>query len=257
LDWLLGGMKAGQLIIIAARPAVGKTSLGMNMAEHIAVDCGVSVGVFSLEMEAEELGFRMACSRSGVDNKLAQSGGIPERDFPKIHKVVAAIANSPLTIDARGGLTIAQVAARARRMVHRHGIKLLVVDYLSLIAGGGRHENRTAEITRVSNGLKTLAKQLKLPIIALSQLNRDSDKGTPRKPRLSDLRDSGSVEQDADICILLHRDESKEGWEDEPMHRIQLIIAKHRNGPTGLIDMDFHCSTTRFHEASTVDNSAR
>jgi replicative DNA helicase len=205
------------------------------------VDDETPVGVFSLEMTADELTSRLIAARARVPSDRIELGEIIESDKPKIANASSRIARAPLHICDEGGLTIAQLRARARRMAMRHGIKLLVVDYLQLMRGR-RQENRTVEITEISNGLKALAKELRLPVLALSQLNREVERDQKREPRLSDLRDSGSVEQDADIVCFLHPTEEAES---EPM-RVNLLIRKHRNGPTGKVPLLFFKRWTRF-----------
>lgn len=244
LDRILGGLRNGQLVIVAARPSVGKTSLAMNIAERVAVDDRIPAGVFSLEMTAKELLHRMACCRARVDSVAGQSGRLAGADIERLTVAHAAIAKAPLNLCDHGGLTVGRLAGIARRMKQRHGIKLLLVDYLQLLRTGDKGRSRYEEVTAISNSLKLLAKDLHIPVIALAQLSRDVEKGD-RKPRLSDLRDSGAIEQDADIVALLHRDGDATG----NMQRIELIVAKHRSGPTGKVDLRFNRSFTRFESA--------
>jgi replicative DNA helicase len=246
LNAITGGMKPGQLIILAARPACGKTSLAMNIAEHVAVDSGLPVGVFSLEMTKSELTFRMICSRSRVDSQAAHAGELDERGMQRITVAAAAIAKAPLVIDDHGGMSISQMRAKARRMFHRHGVRLIVVDYLQLMSGGGRRtENRNLELAEITGGLKSMAKELALPVIACSQLNRDTERDGKRKPRLSDLRDSGAIEQDADLVGFLWKDGAEETPEGvDPA--IDLLIEKHRNGSLGKVRLVFQKTFTRF-----------
>lgn len=240
-DWMTHGIKAGQMIVLAARPGVGKTSLAMNIVENVAVDQKYPVGVFSLEMTALELIHRMACSRSRIDSSRAQDGDLREGDMPRLNRAMVEIRNAPIRICEKGGLTIAQLAARARRMHQRQNVKLLVIDYLQLMRTRSMG-NRNEQITEISNGVKALAKDLRVPIIVLSQLSRDVEK-TDREPRLSDLRDSGSIEQDADIVILLS---PKPKNPDEQLQEVDALIQKHRGGPTGKIQLLFNPSLTRF-----------
>lgn len=245
LDHRLRGMKPGQVIVIAARPGMGKTSLALNIAERIACDDGIPVGVFSLEMGKEELTNRLISSRARIPSEVLDDGTISEVDLPKIAAAAGRIANSPLHIEDAGGLTIAQLRAKARRMAMRHHIKLLVVDYLQLMRGVRRGENRNAEVSEISNGLKALAKELHVPVLTLSQLNRECERDG-REPRLSDLRDSGAVEQDADVVLFLHHDNEREGMDPCP---VNLLIRKHRNGAVGKVALQFFRRWTRFESA--------
>jgi replicative DNA helicase len=252
LDRLTAGFRPGQLVIIGARPSVGKTSLAMNIAERVAVDGGISTAVFSLEMSTKELLFRMLCCRARVDS-MAATRGLTDRD--SIARILAAgqrIKKAPLQIVDTGGLTIAKLSSIARKLSQRHRIRLLIVDYLQLLRCESRSlDNRTTEITRISNGLKLLARELNCVVIAPAQLNRDLEKDK-RAPRLSDLRDSGSLEQDADIVGLLHRDVNADG----DVVPVELNIAKNRNGPTGKVHLVFRKSFTRFESAALPERPA-
>jgi len=258
LDKMTTGLHAGEMIVIAARPSVGKTSLAMNIAEHVALDQRLPVGVFSLEMTAESLVLRMMCSRSRVNLRNVREGFLAERDFPKLTSTAGELAKAPLFIDDSSGLSILQMRAKARRMHQQHGIKLFVVDYLQLLHSSSRRaENRQQEFADISNGIKALAKELSVPIIVLSQLNREVEKEKGRTPRLSDLRESGSIEQDADLVGLLYRPSKGESEEDDgtPSDSISvnLLIAKQRNGPAGEdVLLTFFKTFTRFESASRV-----
>src|SRR5437762_4218464 len=236
LDKMTSGFHEGEMIVIAARPSMGKTSLAMNIAEHVAIDQRLPVGVFSLEMTADSLVLRMLCSRSRVNLRNVRDGFLVERDFPIMTGNAGKLANAPLFIDDSSGLSILQLRAKARRMAQQYGIKLFVVDYLQLLHSTARRaDNRQQEIADISNGIKSLAKELKVPVVVLSQLNREVEKEKGRPPRLSDLRESGAIEQDADLVGLLYRpakeeDDSAERVEAEP---INLLIAKQRNGQIG------------------------
>jgi replicative DNA helicase len=254
------GLHGGEMIMVAARPSVGKTSLAMNIAEHVALDLKAPVGVFSLEMTADQLILRMLCSRSRVNLRDIRDGFLAERDFPKLTGAAGKMAGAPLFIDDTAGLSILQLRAKARRMWQQYGIKLFVIDYLQLLHSTSRRsENRQQEIAEISGGIKALAKELNVPIIVLSQLNRELEKRGPgERPRLSDLRESGAIEQDADLVGLLYRDiKTKEG-EEEPGDLdleaipVKLFIAKQRNGPTGDVDLTFIKSYTRFESAAKV-----
>lgn len=257
-DKMTTGLHGGEMIVIAARPSVGKTSLAMNVCEHVAVDLRQPVGVFSLEMTAESLVLRMLCSRSRVNLRSVREGFLAERDFPKLTGTAGKLANAPLFIEDTSGLSILQLRAKARRMHNQYGIKLFVVDYLQLLHSTARRaENRQQEIADISSGIKALAKELNVPVIVLSQLNREVERDR-REPRLSDLRESGAIEQDADLVGLLYR--STAGNDDEgsaPGHEadalpISLLIAKQRNGPTGEVSLTFLRSITRFESASKL-----
>jgi replicative DNA helicase len=255
-DKMTDGLHAGEMVIIAARPSMGKTSLAMGIAEHVAVDLGQHVGVFSLEMTGESLILRMMCSLGRVNLRNIRDGFMSEADFPKLTQAASRINGAPLHIDDTAGLSILQLRARARRMHQRHGIKLFVIDYLQLLNSSSRkaQENRQIEIAEISSGIKALAKELGVPVIVLSQLNREIEKEKNRKPRLSDLRESGSIEQDADLVGLLYKPgtETEEG--EAPAEAdgvpVNLLIAKQRNGPTGDVNLTFLKPYTRFESAA-------
>ena len=255
LDKMTTGLHGGEMIVIAARPSMGKTSLAMNVAEAVAIDQKLPVGVFSLDMTAESLVLRMLCSRSRVNLRKIRDGFFSERDFPKLTGAAGKMAAAPLFIDDSPGLSILQLRAKARRMWQQHGIKLFVIDYLQLLHSTARRaENRQQEIADISNGVKALAKELDVPVIVLSQLNRELEKDKSRKPRLSDLRESGSIEQDADLVALLYKpsgDEDEETPEQEGV-AVRLYIAKQRNGPTGDVDLTFLKPYTRFEGSAKV-----
>src|SRR5713101_3909672 len=256
LDKMTSGLHEGEMIVIAARPSMGKTSLAMNIADTVAVDQRLPVGVFSLEMTAEALVLRMLCSRSRVNLRNITSGFLANQDFPKLTGAAGKLANAPLFIDDSAGLSILQLRAKARRMAQQYGIKLFVIDYLQLLHSTARRaENRQQEIADISNGIKALAKELKVPVIVLSQLNRELEKDKNRKPRLSDLRESGAIEQDADLVALLYKpssgDDDEAGAEQDAVP-VNLLIAKQRNGPTGDVNLTFLKSYTRFESAAKI-----
>ena len=253
LDRKTLGLQPGDMAIIAGRPSMGKTSLAMNIAEHVACESRIPVGVFSLEMTGRALALRMLCSRARVNLKEITSGFIADRDFPKLTAAAGKIANAPLYIDESATLTILQLKAKARRMHQQHGIKLLVVDYLQKIQGG-RREKREQEVADVSSGLKSIAKELSIPVIALCQRNRESEKDKKRKPRMADLRESGAIEQDADFIGILYRPESEEG--DSSCQPVNLYIAKQRNGESDCdVELVFNKTITRFENAAKIDPS--
>ena len=259
LDKMTTGLHGGEMIVIAARPSVGKTSLAMNIAEHVAVDQHLPVGVFSLEMTADSLVLRMLCSRSRVNLRNVREGFLAERDFPKLTGAAGKLAGAPLFIDDSSGLSILQMRAKARRMYQQHGIRLFVIDYLQLLNSTSRRaENRQQEISDISSGIKALAKELNVPVIVLSQLNREVEREKGRPPRLSDLRESGAIEQDADLVGLLYR--PTKGGDDEDGSEgsaeamaVNLLIAKQRNGPANEdVQLTFLKQYTRFESAAKI-----
>ncbi len=257
LDKMTTGLHGGEMIVIAARPSMGKTSLAMNMAEAVAIDQKLPVGVFSLEMGSESLVLRMLCSRARVNLRNIREGFFSERDFPKITAAAGKLANAPLYIDDTGGLSILQLRAKARRMWQQYGIKLFIIDYLQLLHSTARRaENRQQEIADISSGVKSLAKELNVPVIVLSQLNRELEKDKSRKPRMSDLRESGSIEQDADLIGLLYKpsagDEDEGPSVEQETVQVNLLIAKQRNGPTGDVALTFLKTYTRFESAAKI-----
>jgi replicative DNA helicase len=260
LDKMTSGLHGGEMVVIAARPSMGKTSLAMNIAEYVAIEQRLPVGVFSLEMTSESLVLRMLCSRSRVNLRNVREGFLAERDFPKLTGSAGKLANSPLFIDDSSALSILQLRAKARRMSQQYGIKLFVIDYLQLLHSTARRaENRQQEIADISSGIKSLAKELNVPIIVLSQLNRELEREKNRKPRLSDLRESGAIEQDADVVGLLYRpssgdDEESGSAAEEDAIPLNLLIAKQRNGPTGDVNLTFLKSYTRFESAAKVSD---
>jgi len=264
LDKMTSGLHPGEMVVIAARPSIGKTSLAMNMAEHAAVEQKMPVGVFSLEMTAESLVLRLLCSRARVNLRNIRDGFLSERDFVKLTTAAGHLSGCPLFIDDTSGLSILQLRAKARRLHQQHGIKLFVIDYLQLLHSTARRaENRQQEIADISGGIKALAKELKVPVIVLSQLNRDFEKDKSRKPNMSDLRESGSIEQDADLVGLLYRADPEDPTrrresEDEALSQdvipVNLLVAKQRNGPTGDVHLVFQRSMTRFESAAKVSD---
>jgi replicative DNA helicase len=256
-DKMTSGLHPGEMIVIAARPSMGKTSLAMNIAEAVAIDQNVPVGVFSLEMTADSLVLRMLCSRARVNLRNIREGFLAERDFPKLTGAAGKLQGAPLYIDDSSGLSVLQMRARARRMWQQYGIKLFVIDYLQLLHSTARRaENRQQEIADISGGIKALAKECGVPVIVLSQLNRELEKDKERKPRLSDLRESGAIEQDADLVALLYKPSTEE--KDGPIAvesdaiPVNLLIAKQRNGPTGDVPLTFFKGYTRFETAAKI-----
>jgi replicative DNA helicase len=253
LDRMTSGLHAAEMIVIAARPSMGKTAFAMNIAEHVAMDIGKAVAVFSLEMSSQQLVQRILCSRAKVDLQRVRNGFLSERDFPNLTAAASQVAAAKMFIDDTPGLTVTELRAKARRIKSQHDIQLIVIDYLQLLRSMSRRaqDNRQLEISEISSGIKALAKELSLPIIVIAQLNRQPDTRAKEggRPRLSDLRESGSIEQDADVVGLLVRPEYYETDDEAKQERAgeaELIIAKQRNGPTGDVPLTFLKQYTRF-----------
>jgi replicative DNA helicase len=252
-DRMTSGLHPSEMIVIAARPSMGKTALAMNIAEHVAINEKLPVGVFSLEMSSQQLVQRLLCSRARVNLQKVRDGFLAERDFPSLTAAASKLAEAKIFIDDTAGLSILELRAKARRLKAQQNVQLLIVDYLQLLRSTTRRaqDNRQLEISEISAGLKGLAKELKVPVIVVAQLNRQPEARTGGKPRLSDLRESGSIEQDADLVGLLVRPEV---YEDDPEAReeksgeAELIIAKQRNGPVGEIPLTFLKEFTRFED---------
>ena len=256
LDEMLCGLHNGDMIIIAGRPSMGKTSFAMNIAEHIAADNDSAVAIFSLEMGNMQLVQRILCSRAHVDLQSIRKGNIDEAGYSELVRTGSELSEKPLYIDDTSGLTPLELKAKARRLKSRYDIKCIVVDYLQLMnAGGGRNESRQQEITMMSRQLKALARELDVPVIVLSQLNRAAENREGHRPRMSDLRESGSIEQDADVVILLHREDYYHRGEPEytDNKQAEVIIAKQRNGPTGTVKLTFLEQFTRFENLTFVE----
>jgi replicative DNA helicase len=257
LDRMTSGLHPAEMIVIAARPSMGKTALAMNIAEHVAVTAKKPVAVFSLEMSSQQLVQRLLCSRAKVDLQRLRSGFLSERDFPSLTAAAAQLGDAQLFIDDTAGISIGEMWAKARRLKSQHDIQLIVVDYLQLLRSASRRaqDNRQLEISEISGGIKNLAKELNIPILVLSQLNRQPDARAREggRPRLSDLRESGSIEQDADVVGLLVRPEyykTDEDAKEECAGEAELIVAKQRNGPTGEVKLTFLKQYTRFENRS-------
>jgi replicative DNA helicase len=258
LDRMTSGLHAAEMIVIAARPSMGKTALAMNIAEHVSIDVGKPVAVFSLEMSSQQLVQRLLCSRAQVDLQNVRNGFLSERDFPKLTSAASQLAAAKIFIDDTPGLTVTELRAKSRRMKSQYDIQLIVIDYLQLLRSMSRRaqDNRQLEISEISGGIKALAKELNLPIIVIAQLNRQPDTRAKEggRPRLSDLRESGSIEQDADLVGLLVRSDYYETDDDaknEIASEAELIIAKQRNGPTGDVPLTFLKKYTRFEPRET------
>ena len=246
MDRILLGMQRKDLILLAARPSVGKTALAVNIALN-AAKSGSKVAIFSLEMSKTQLAQRMLSSLSLVNLKQLISGDITE--WEDIFEASSIIAGNSIYMDDTAGISITELRSKCRRLKADSGLDFIMIDYLQLMTSEGRNENRQQEISTISRNLKALAKELDVPILALSQLSRDSEK-SGRKPKLSDLRESGAIEQDADVVILLYR-EDYQNEEAEVKNQIELIIAKHRNGETGSVELNFIKECTRFVDLQT------
>ncbi len=245
LDKKLSGLQGSQLIIIAGRPGMGKTSFALNIAQNVAIKHKTPVAIFSLEMSKEQLAIRMMCSEGLVDSQKTRTGGLTHSDLDRLADAVKMLSQSPIYIDDSPTITVMEMLAKARRLKQEVGLGLVVIDYLQLMTGKGRRENRQQEIAGMTRALKIMAKEIDLPVILLSQLSRESEKRESKRPQLSDLRESGSIEQDADVVIFLHR----EGYYNKEADSIsQLIIAKQRSGPTGDINVSWRGEFTRFSE---------
>lgn len=236
LDRMLSGLQPGQMIILGARPGVGKSTLGLSIAEHVAVRLREPTLFFSLEMSVLELNLRLLSSQTRVPLSVLRNKQVTDQQWLQVADKLSELASAPLFFDASVSQGIAAMKAKARRMQARHGLGLIVIDYLQLMSSAGRVESRQQEVSAMSRGIKVMAKELGVPVIAMSQLNRGLENRADRRPQLSDLRESGSIEQDSDIVIFLHREEH--GPDGEPSERageVDLIVAKHRNGATGTI----------------------
>ena len=252
-DRMTSGLHPSEMIVIAARPSMGKTALAMNIAEHVAIQERLPVGVFSLEMSSQQLVQRLLCSRARVNLQKVRDGFLAERDFPSLTAAASKLAEAKIFIDDSASLTILELRAKARRLKAQQDVQLIIVDYLQLLRSTSRRaqDNRQLEISEISAGIKGLAKELKIPVIVVAQLNRQPEARTGGKPRLSDLRESGSIEQDADLVGLLVRPEIYEEDEEarqEKSGEAELIIAKQRNGPVGEIALTFLKEFTRFED---------
>lgn len=247
LDNMLSGMQKSNLLILAARPGQGKTALVLNIAQHIALNDKKPVGIFSLEMSKEELVDRFLIAQSDVDAWRLKTGRLTEDDFTKLSQAMGELAEAPLFIDDTPGLTIVEMRSKARRLQMEHNLGLLIVDYLQLVDPGRRYDSRVQEVSMVSQALKNLARELNVPVLAASQLSRAVEHRGERRPQLADLRESGAIEQDADVVMFIYRPDAEVTTPQVP---VKLLIAKHRNGPTGEIDLLFFGNRIRFASVS-------
>ena len=249
LDEMTSGLQRSDLIIIAARPSMGKTAFAMNIAENAAVEDQQVVGVFSLEMSREALLMRLLCSQARVDAHKMRTGSLWQDDTRKVVRAMEQLAHAPIFIDDTPGISLSEMRAKARRLKQSQGkLDLIIVDYLQLMSGGSkRYENRTQEVSAISRGLKALAKELSVPVIALSQLSRAPEsRGGDHRPQLADLRESGSIEQDADLVMFIFREEVYKQDDPDLQGKAEIIIGKQRNGPIGRVNLAFLKSCTRF-----------
>ena len=247
LDEMTSGLHPGEMSIIAARPSMGKTAFALNIAEHIGVTMRQPLAFFSLEMSKQQLAQRMLCSRSGVDSQRLRRNMLTNTDWDSLHQAMVQLTDAPIFIDDTPGLSLLALRAKARRLAARHHIKAVFIDYLQLMSGA-KSDSREQEVSSISRGVKALARELSVPVICLSQLNRSAESREGHRPRMSDLRESGSIEQDADVVMMIHREDYYQRGEKEPVmnNEAEIIVAKQRNGPTGTVNLAFNSSTTRF-----------
>lgn len=255
LDEMLNGLQAGEMVILAARPSMGKSALAMNIVEHVAGDSRLPCAVFSLEMSRQQLAQRLLCSRAQLDSHKLRKGLLQSHEYAHLANVVGELAKAPVWIDDSPQLTPLALRAKARRLKMQHDVKLIVVDYLQLMDNPGP-ESRQQQISEISRAIKGVARELDVPVLALSQLNRQSEGRDGHRPRMSDLRESGSLEQDADVVMLLHREDYYRMAEPDfqPDNIAELIVAKQRNGPTGTVKLTFLNKSVRFENLSTQND---
>jgi replicative DNA helicase len=254
IDKMTAGLQSSDLIILAGRPSMGKTALAMNIVQNASIFNKIPVGVFSLEMSKEQLGMRMLCSVSRVNSQDLRTGFIKDTDWPKLARATGILSEAPIFIDDSPAISVLEMRAKSRRLKAEHNIGLVVVDYLQLMRGRGGAERREQEISEISRSLKAMAKELDLPVIALSQLNRSLESRPNKRPQLSDLRESGAIEQDADVICFLYRDEVYNKSEDNPKRGLaEVIIGKQRNGPTGTVELTFIDKFTTFENYSRLE----
>ncbi|MDB5356034.1 MAG: dnaB [Phycisphaerales bacterium] len=255
LDDMMNGLQNGEMIIVAARPSMGKTAIAMNMIEHIAADSRLPCAIFSLEMSKQQLAQRMLCSRGEIDAHKLRKGLLQAHEYAHLANVVGELAKAPIWVDDSPGLTPLDLRAKARRLKLQHDVKCIMIDYMQLMDNPGP-ESRQQQISEISRGVKSVARELNIPVICLSQLNRASEGRDGHRPRMSDLRESGSIEQDADVIMLLHREDYYRMSEPDfqPDNIAEVIIAKQRNGPTGTVKLTFLNKATRFENLSAASD---
>jgi len=252
LDEMTCGLQKGELIIIAGRPSMGKTSFALNIAEHVGADNNSPLAIFSLEMSKQQLAERLLCSRGHIDSQLVRKGMLSTQQWQEIVSTCGELSEKPIYIDDSAALTPLEIRAKSRRLKSQYEIKAVLIDYLQLMSVGGRVESRQQEISSISRYLKGLARELEVPVIVLSQLNRAAEGREDHRPRMSDLRESGSIEQDADVVLLLHREDYYHRGEPDytDTNKAEVIVAKQRNGPTGTVELVFNDRFTRFENIS-------
>jgi replicative DNA helicase len=243
LDNKLSGLQESNMVVLASRPSVGKTSLALNITQYAAVEKKIPVGIFSLETSREQLVDRLLSAQADIDGWKIATGNLTEKDFKAIGEAMGELAEAPIFVDDTPGISVAEIRTKARRLHMEHKVKLIIVDYLQLCKGRGL-ESRVQEVSEISQALKNLARELRVPVLALSQLSRAIEARGEKRPQLSDLRESGSIEQDADVVMFLYRPD------EEDRSNINLFIAKHRNGPTGELSLFFRAERTKFHETA-------
>ncbi len=257
LDRMTNGLHPGDLTIVAGRPSMGKTSLVMNMAQNVGIDQKAPVAVFSLEMSKEQLVQRFLCSEARVDAQRVRRGRLEPAEFERLAKAASLLNGAPIWIDDSATANVLEMKAKARRLRADSDLRLIIVDYIQLMSGSTRTDSRVQEVSQISRGLKALARELEVPVVALSQLSRANEQRTDKRPQLSDLRDSGSIEQDADLVMFLYRPEYYSGPVDKDGRSLEgkaeLIVSKQRNGPTGKVELFFHKAYTRFDPVAHAD----
>lgn len=258
LDKMTSGLQAGDLVIVAGRPSMGKTAFAINIAEHVAISGKLPVAVFSMEMGGAQLVMRMLSSVGRLDQSVLKNGSLKDEHWERLNEAVAKLTDAPIFIDETAGLSALELRARARRLARRFNnrLGLIVIDYLQLMSGSGRSDNRASELGEISRSLKALAKELQVPVIALSQLSRTVEQRTDKHPMMSDLRESGAIEQDADLIMFMFRDEYYTKEQSQFKGLAECIIGKHRNGPTGRVFLTFMGQFTRFENAAYIPEAA-
>src|SRR5437868_408672 len=260
LDEMTSGFQPAELVIVAGRPSMGKTAFTLNVAQHAAIEHNIPVAFFSLEMSKESLGQRMLTSEARIDAQRLRKGLLRDDDFPRLARAAGILSSAPVWIDDTPGMTLLEMRSKARRLKAESGVKMVIVDYLQLMQGPSNSESRQQDVSMISRGLKALAKELSVPVIALSQLSRAPEQrtGDNKRPQLSDLRESGAREQDADLIMFLHREELYDGPVDKDGNSLEgkaeVIVGKQRNGPTGVVNLHFHKQYTRFENYSKRGN---
>lgn len=253
-DEMTAGLQPGDLVIVAGRPSMGKTSFAMNVAEYAAISGNLPTAIFSMEMSGEQLAMRLISSLGRIDQLKVRTGKLDDTDWKRVSSAISIMSKAPMFIDDTGALTPTELRARARRLKRDHNLGLIVVDYLQLMQVPGTRENRATEISEICRSLKSLAKELKIPVIALSQLNRSLEQRPDKRPIMSDLRESGSIEQDADVIVFIYRDEVYDK-ESPDKGTAEIIIGKQRNGPIGMVRTTFLGAYTRFENYTAEDGS--